>query len=153
MSIAPRFSMALRCHDHPFGRHALRAFGQGDAQDRRQQLRRQADGQCDGKQQGVERRAVQQDIDAEHHDGDHQHHPQQQAAETPEATFELGFGRTQRQGLGDPPDFALLGIARDQHLGGAAAPEVPMNTQLWRCPRVASAAHWPGVFPPGRFRP
>ena len=64
---------------------------------------------------------MQQDIDAEHHDGDHQHHPQQQAAETPEATFELGFGRTQRQGLGDPPDFALLGIARDQHLGGAAA--------------------------------
>ena len=36
---------------------------------------------------------MQQDVDAEHDDRDHQHHPQQQGAETTQATLEFRFGR------------------------------------------------------------
>ena len=90
----PKFSIEARRLTITFAcRHALGAVGQVDADDRRQQLRRQADGQRQREEEGLEDRAVEVDVDREDGDDQHQRDLHQEVAEAPDAAFELGLRR------------------------------------------------------------
>ena len=73
---------------HPFG-----AMSQVDADDRRQQLRRQPNSQCQGKEEGVQDRPCQVDVDGK--DGYHQHQSNfhEEIAKLPYAAFKVRFLR------------------------------------------------------------
>jgi len=66
------FNRGQAFDDHLLLRHSLSAVGEIDADDGRQQLRRQADGQRHGKQKGLKDRALQVHID-----GKNREHQQQ----------------------------------------------------------------------------
>ena len=123
-SMLPRFSIAVRCRTStPSPRHHLRAAGEIDAQDGRQQLGAEPDGERDRKQQRLHRRpSVQHVHDEDDHDHD-QHHAGQQVAEPADPAVELRFRRPQRQAMRDGAELGLQAGRRDQ-AARRAAPHV-----------------------------
>ena len=88
----PKFSMALSLRTMTPLCHRLRAFGQVDADDRRQQLWGHANSQGDREEQRIQDRLVQEDIDRKDHQHHHQHHLSQHHGQMAHAALELRFG-------------------------------------------------------------
>ena len=101
--------------------HALRALGQVDADDRRQELGRDAHGQGDGKQQGIDRRLGEKHVDGKDDQHQHGHDLREQVPEAPDAALELGLRRAQRQPLGDLAERGAGAGLHDQRACRAAA--------------------------------
>ena len=81
--------------------HRARAGRQRDADDRRQQLRRQPDRQRHREEQRLDGRPAEQQVHRQHEEDDDDHHPDQQVAELPDAAREVGLGRPRPQPRGD----------------------------------------------------
>ena len=109
----PKFSIeASRLTITLLSRHAPGAVRQVDADDGRQQLRRQPDGERQREEERVQDRAVQVDVDGEDGEDQHQRHLHQEVAEAADAALELGLRRPQPQPLGDLAELGLLACAR-----------------------------------------
>ena len=115
-------------HNHLLAGHAAGAMGQVHADDRRQQLRRQAHPQRQGEQKGVDNRAVEVDVDREDQRDQEQRDLQQQVAEAAHSSLELGFRPALAQLGGDGPvDGAAAGV--DHHSPAGAAHHMAAHRQ------------------------
>ena len=85
--------------------HRPGAGGEGHADDRRQQLRRQPDRKRHGEQQRLDHRAVEKQVHRQHEQDDDDHHADEQIAELPHAAREIGLGRARPQPCRDRPEL------------------------------------------------
>ena len=113
--------MAGRRRTSTRGGEGVSAACQVDAQDRRQQLRAQADRQRDREQQRLDQRALEQQVDHQHADRQHRHGGEQQVAELADAAIELGFRRSQFEPVRDGAELRSRSGGGDQQPGTAAA--------------------------------
>ena len=101
--------------------HGPGAGGEGHADDRRQQLRRQTDRQRHGEQQRLDHRAVEKQVHRQHEQDDDDHHADQQIAELPHAAREVGLGRARAQPCRDRPELGPATGLDGEDLRRAAA--------------------------------
>ena len=101
-------------------RHPLGAVGKVDADDRRQQLRRQPDRQRQGKKEGFQDRTPEEDVDGEDDHHQDERHLHQEIAESPNAALEFRFLGPQFQPFRHLAEFGLLAGDDDERLGAAA---------------------------------
>ena len=87
--------------------HGPGAGGEGHADDRRQQLRRETDRERSREQQRLDHRAVEQQVYRQHEQDDDDHHADEQIAELPHAAREVGLGRARPEPSRDRPELGL----------------------------------------------
>ena len=95
-------------------------MGQVDADDRRQQLRREPNRERQGKQKGVQNRARQVDVDSEDSDHQHQRHFHEEIAESPYTMFKVRFLRPKLEPLRHLTELGFLACAYNKCLCTAA---------------------------------
>ena len=107
--------------DHAAARHVPRAARERDADDRGQQLGRDADGEGHGEQQRFDRRASEHLVDREHEEHHDHHDAHEQVAELPHAARELGFRRRRLEARRHVAECRVAAGLHDEDRGRAAA--------------------------------
>ena len=101
--------------------HGPGAGGQGHADDRRQQLRRQTDRERNGKQEGLDHRATEKQIHRQDEQDDDDHHADQQISELAHAAREIRLGRAGSEPCRDRPERSPATGFDDEDLRRAAS--------------------------------
>ena len=133
-------------HDDASRCHPARACRQRHADDRRQQLRRQADGQRDGEQHRLDPGTPQPLVDDEHEQHHHHHHANEQHAELLNAAREFGLGRRAAQSLRHGPEGGALAGVHDEHGGRAAAHRRPQVDRIRSTSERRAGRQNPGLL-------
>ena len=134
--------------------HGPGAGGQGHADDRRQQLRRQADRERDGEQQRLDHRAVEQQVHRQDEQDDDDHHADQQVAELAHAAREVGLGLARPAAV--PRSRRTRSGDRSRRRGPSPCRCAPRRRERrhWSAPRAARPARTiPGCFSTGNDSP
>ena len=103
--------------DHLQGRHAQRAVRQGDRHHHRQQFGREPHGQRDRKQERLQQRALECDVDEQREQHQQQGQPHDEHAKVARAGLERRRRRLQRQTGCDLAQCGRVAAAPDQHPG------------------------------------
>ena len=133
--------------------HGPGTGGKGHADDRRQQLRRQADRERHGEQQGLDHRAVEKQIHRQHEQDDDDHHADEQIAELAHAAREVGLGRPRSQPCRDRPELGPAAGLDDENLRRAAADRGAEKDGIGPRRKGASGGTIPGRFSTGKDSP
>ena len=80
-------------HDHLLRGHPARAVGKIDADDRRQQLRGEADGEREREEQRIEDRLLEVDVESEDREDEQKSHLGEQISEASNAALKFCFRR------------------------------------------------------------
>ena len=103
-------------HNHAAFGHLLRAVSEGDADNGGQEFGRQADRQRQRKEQRVNGRLGEEDVDGQDDDDHHQHDLCQQITEILDAAFKLGLSRAQAEPFGNLTEHGGFAGLHDQDM-------------------------------------